>query len=125
MQSHKNVRWFTRQLAWAIQERNRHADDKGAEGEAPEEMQSSALAGTRFVASARAGGDEDPEEHEEATAAPEEPSTEPAEKAQRSGDVPELAEGSAEHGEEPRPEPGEADENDGEEQEEEEAAGEE
>ena len=123
VQSHKNVRLFMRQLAWAMQECKRYLNEQGGEAKAPEEMQSSSLAGIRFVASAP----EDPEERDEATLALEVSSSNAAEKAQRSGDAADLAEGSAEHAEEPRPEPGEANENDGEEQEEEEgeAAGEE
>ena len=70
VQSHKNVRLFTRQLAWAMQECKRYLNDKDAEARFPEEMQSSSIACIRFVASAQAGGDEDTEEHGEANGGP-------------------------------------------------------
>ena len=53
VQRHKNVRLFMRQLAWAMQECKRYLNEKGDEARAPEEMQSSSLAGIRLVASAR------------------------------------------------------------------------
>ena len=110
VQSHKNVRLFTRQLAWAMQECKRNLNEKGSEARAPQEMQSSALAGIRFRPPRGAAGDEEAMEYEETTG--------PAEQAGRSGDAPELAEGSAEHGEDPCPEPEEAIEGNGEEEEE-------
>ena len=119
VQSHKNVRLFTRQLAWAMQECKRNLNEKGSVARAPEVMQSSALAGIRFMAPRGAADDQESMEYEEATAAPEEVSTEPAEQPGRSGDAPELAEGSAEHGDEPRPVSEEAIEGNGEEEEEE------
>ena len=50
VQSHKNVRLFTRQLAWAMQECKRNLNEKGSVARAPEVMQRFALAGIRFVA---------------------------------------------------------------------------
>ena len=84
VQSHKHVRVFTRQLAWAMQECKRYLN---GEARTPEDMRSSALAGIRFKASERAAGDDEPMEQEVATA---------GEQAHESGDAPELAEGSAE-----------------------------
>ena len=48
VQSHKNERLFTRQLAWAFQECKRFLNNKGTEATEPEEMQSSALSAIRF-----------------------------------------------------------------------------